>query len=899
MDPQGIGANSAVESLFDRYPSPNNPTVGDGFNTEGYSFSYNSQRAYNTYISRLDWNVTGDGKHTIFWRGNLQNDNEPGGPQFPGQPASTTLHTNSKGFGLGYTLLLSNNLVNNLAFGLTRQGLSSAGLLSGPYVTLQGITSLSATTSSTSTIVPVYNLADNLTLTKHDHNLSFGTNIRFISNSSSSNSTSYANATGTYQYLNPQAIAGSGGAFDPGAFGFPAVANGGKANYNKAIMSLVGIINNGTITYNNTKTGTSLPEGAPVARDYRWNEYEFYVQDTWKAARGLSLTYGLRYSYLEVPAETSGNQVGVCLLAGTACAPGKFSLSQYVAQSGQLAGAGQSVSGAGELGFPLNGRYNKQPDYWSPDKLDFAPRVAFAYSPSPASGFLNKLFGDGKSSIRGGYSLVFDNFGAGITNSFDTEGSYGLSTGLGTSAGSLKISNAPRFTAVNAVPQSLLPSAPAVGFPGIPVRSGPTSGAIYWSLDSAVRTPYAHVVDLSIAREIRNGSSLEVTYVGHFAHRLLEQEDVAMPTNLQAAGSTYFAAARQMALLSRANQGNGVPVTSVQSIPYWEQLFGALGGQDIGFGPGFTATQNIYQLYHLNQYNEANALYALDMADSTTGAGINPNGVYPSNRFFHDQFSALYAWRSIGVSNYNALQAVYRQRFGLGLQADFNYTYSKSLDVTSQAERLSSSGSINSAQIMNTWSPNQLYGPSDFDIRHQMNANYVWNLPFGRGQHYASSIGRVANQLIGGWQTTGIFRWTSGLPFGVQNGANFPTNYDIQGFATQISKIPSGRGTLQQRFANPSAVYAAFDYALPGESGTRNPLRGDGYFEEDAGLGKTFILSDRFKLKAGIEVFNVSNSVRFDAHSISAALDSQSSFGNATSELTNPRLVQFYGRFEF
>jgi hypothetical protein len=190
MDPQGIGANSAVESLFDRYPSPNNPTVGDGLNTEGYSFSYNAQRVYNTYISRLDWHVTGNGKHTIFWRGNLQNDSEPGGPQFPGQPASTTLHTDSKGFGSGYTLLLSNNLVNNLAFGLTRQGLSSAGLLSGPYVTLQGITSLSATTSSTSTIVPVYNLADNLTWTKHDHNLSFGTNIRFISNSSSSNATS-------------------------------------------------------------------------------------------------------------------------------------------------------------------------------------------------------------------------------------------------------------------------------------------------------------------------------------------------------------------------------------------------------------------------------------------------------------------------------------------------------------------------------------------------------------------------------------------------------------------------------------------------------------------------------------------------------------------------------------
>ena len=900
MDPLGIGPSAAVQALFNSYPLPNNPTTGDGFNTEGYSFAYNVKRSYNTYISRLDWNITGNGKHTVFWRGNLQNDKEPQGPQFPGQAASTTTLTNSKGFASGYTALLSSNLVNNLTFGLTRQGYSDAGLLSGPYTTLQEGTSLQAHTSSDLTIVPVYNVADNLTWTKHDHNLAFGTNLRFISNKSSSNALSYANASGTYQYLNPGTIAGSGGAFDPDVTaGLPAVPSKYKTDYNSAIMGLIGIVNLGNVTYNNTKNGTTLPAGAPVTRNYRWNEYEFYAQDTWRATKDLTLTYGLRYSYLQVPAETSGNQVGVCQAVGTSCASGDFSLTKFVNQSAQLAATGQAVSGAGELGFPLNGRYNHQPDYWSPDKLDFAPRLAFAYSPSPDSGFWHTVFGNGKSTIRGGYSLVYDHFGAGITNSFDTQGSYGLSTTLQTSAGSLKIANAPRFTSVNSVPQSLLPPAPAVGFPGIPVRSGPTSGAIYWSEDSAIKTPYAHLVDLSIAREIRNGSSLEITYVGHFAHRLMEEEDVAMPTNLQAAGTNYFAAARQMSLLARQNGGAGVSPSSVQPIAYWEQLFGALDGQDIGFGPGFSATQNIYQLYQQNLYNEANALYALDMPDTTTGDGINPNQIYPSNRFYHDQFSALYAWRSIGASNYNALEVVYRQRFGLGLQTDFNYTFSKSLDTTSQAERLGPSGGINNAQIFNTWSPNQLYGASDFDIRHSLNANYIWNLPFGRGKRYASSIGRVADLLIGGWETTGIIRWTSGLPFAVTNGNNFPTNYDIQGFATQIASIPSARGKFQQRFANPTAALAAFDFTLPGFSGTRNPLRGDGYFEEDAGLGKTFALSERFKLKAGIEVFNVSNSVRFDAHSISANIDNPSSFGNATSELTNPRLAQFYGRFEF
>jgi hypothetical protein len=58
-------------------------------------------------------------------------------------------------------------------------------------------------------------------------------------------------------------------------------------------------------------------------------------------------------------------------------------------------------------------------------------------------------------------------------------------------------------------------------------------------------------------------------------------------------------------------------------------------------------------------------------------------------------------------------------------------------------------------------------------------------------------------------------------------------------------------------------------------------------------------VNDRFRVKVGLEVFNVSNSVRFDAQSVSAVIDNSNSFGNATSELTNPRLAQFYGRLEF
>jgi hypothetical protein len=203
---------------------------------------------------------------------------------------------------------------------------------------------------------------------------------------------------------------------------------------------------------------------------------------------------------------------------------------------------------------------------------------------------------------------------------------------------------------------------------------------------------------------------------------------------------------------------------------------------------------------------------------------------------------------------------------------------------------------------MNSWEPNQLYGVSDYDVTHQINSNYLWTLPIGRGKHFLANTNHLTDLLIGGWETTGIVRWTSGFPFIVDNGAYYPTNWDIEGWATQTSKIPSQaakRGSLTQRFADPAAVFASFDHALPGDSGTRNPLRGDGYFSWDAGLDKDFHVTDRVKFQLRWEMFNITNSVRFDSHSINATLDNPQNFGEASTLLTNKRLAQFSGRIEF
>ena len=201
-----------------------------------------------------------------------------------------------------------------------------------------------ATTSSNTVIAPVYNLADNFSWTKHDHNL-LAVDIRFISNRSSSNALSYSNASGTFQYLNPGTIAGSGGPFDPAAYGYPSVRSFlTERDYNQDLMYLwaSSTLSNVTrITY--TKSGNRRSPPTLPSRLIDWNEFEFCCdRDSWTMRKGLTLTYGLRYSYLQVPAETSGNQVGVCLLSGAVrLAQGEFS-RHSVCKSGarQLAATG-------------------------------------------------------------------------------------------------------------------------------------------------------------------------------------------------------------------------------------------------------------------------------------------------------------------------------------------------------------------------------------------------------------------------------------------------------------------------------------------------------------------------------------------------------------------------------
>jgi len=149
----------------------------------------------------------------------------------------------------------------------------------------------------------------------------------------------------------------------------------------------------------------------------------------------------------------------------------------------------------------------------------------------------------------------------------------------------------------------------------------------------------------------------------------------------------------------------------------------------------------------------------------------------------------------------------------------------------------------------------------------------------------------------------------------VNDGGNWPTDWQITPWATQVGAVPSQHTTKNappaqptgtsgpNMFANPAAALGAYDFTLPGESGQRNALRGDGFFTVDVGLGKRFTLfsikDHPHTLQIRGEAFNVTNTARFDPLSINLDLGDPANFGKYTSTLSPPRVMQISARYEF
>jgi hypothetical protein len=351
-------------------------------------------------------------------------------------------------------------------------------------------------------------------------------------------------------------------------------------------------------------------------------------------------------------------------------------------------------------------------------------------------------------------------------------------------------------------------------------------------------------------------------------------------------------------------------VPNVPTIPFFEDVFPGFAGYD---GAGESATQAIY--------NNEWAPYRYNYGETTSLADIDfycpiyygPPICNAQPLFWQSQFSSLYAWSSIGTSSYHALQVTLRHPASHGLTTDISYTFSKSIDLASEAERANENSNDafgGASAIQNSWNPKLNKAVSDFDTRHLLTVDAVYQLPFGRGNAALGKVSRVGETLVGGWQLSGLSRWASGLPFSVFE-PGWSTNWQLEGFGVVTSPVQVKKhlvSGIPQVFSGNSAntinsgVYTGSPIRLPypGEAGQRNVFHGDGYFDIDSALAKTWTLHEDLKLKFAAEVYNVGNEVRFDDSplNLNESLTS-GTFGAYGGTLSTYRRMQFGLRLDF
>ncbi len=986
FDPVGLGPNPVMLNYFQQTFGnfvTNDTSVGDGLNYSGYRFRAPVKLDNNAFVAKFDYHVDAAGKHSLFWRGSLQNINNPQEPFLPGTPPEQTLSDHSKGFALGYTAVLSPTKVNSFKWGFTR---ASIGVVGNTFQETNQFLGLDqGYTYSHNTQIPLHNFTDDFSWTKGTHSLQFGGNFGFARDARLTYAHSFNFGLATSNWMSPTGLADTASPLDPTNFTTPGgqkgpeVDLGFKAGYDRPMVGLLGMIPDVVAQYNYNKDGTVQnyvvdgsgnpisPTGLPMKRNYGLNWYEFYAQDSWRVRSNLTITYGLRWSLFPAPWETNGFQ-----------AASQFGLGTQFNTNVKNMQQGLGYTSEGAMAFIPGGPANNGPGFYDLAKTNFAPRIAFAYSPRPSGGFWQKIFGNGdKTSIRGGFSEVFDRAGFQLLNTFDQNAPGGFSYTLQDPCCLVGIVDAAHVPRV----QNNIHNVPTQNLSGVPFLFPAPSGTFpqvvpllsetnLWGVDNTLKTPHSFAIDFSIARELPHRFALQISYVGRLGGRLLTQRDLNQPLNIvdKTSKIDYFTAATALSKLARDNfkliaQSNGsvtyadtltnVSTSSPQlgnTAAYWQNMLPALtgatayisgcGGQTNNTGANLTLIQAVYDLYYNGACsyvgNEIVGLADIDLYGLLGDNGSHPpigfpganplwfngpDGVnatqYPqyhgAGKYLNSQAISAYSWSSVGDSNYNAFQVSLRKQLSNGVQFDINYTYSKSLDYTSTASRVSFAlagyqniGLVGS-RVENAFNPRSQWAVSDFDTTHQFNANWLAELPFGRGKRFAGDAGTLTDALIGGWQLTGVTRWTSGYPFTVDVGQNWPTDWQYTGMTQMIAKPktgvykhPNGAVTI---FPDPVAAQSDFIIPLPGGAISRNALRGPGYAGLDMGLSKRWRFMESQSIQFKWDVFNVLNLVRFNAQGIGTAVTSlnqpPTEFGTYSSLLTQPRVMQFALRYEF
>lgn len=861
-DPLGIGADRTILAMINTFPLPNTFTVGDGLNTGGFSWNPPSRFQGPHWMWRVDHKFNED--HTIFGRylhsdwdtteGDLLNAR----PQvFPGFPPMGEVFRRGQNLALSYRAVLSPRLVNEFTTGFNRFRFFFTWGESNPNFgdftkvppygqecagtdSFNNIDTPFCNTPHTARAVSTIQFIDNLSYVRGAHSVRTGINFRFYRHNDSRGFAGGRN-------ISPNIFFSQ--SLRPGGFrNLPRVGSGAdqidssdNTALQNAIVELAGIVAGVDQAFAADLGNDTYPPGVLQALGTRARQFNFYVQDEWKIRRNLTMTYGLRYELNLPPTDGVPERVFV---------------------------PGRPIDGS--LGPVTFVRANSWFD--RTNATAFAPRLSFAWTPRGE-----------KMVIRAGYGIAFDTI-----STFQITAIGGMVPGSALDC-RLRLSDTAQGVQATITTGCTIPTGfdrriaqgfplqlpppmarPSQSFspPPAPLGVAPNTGAF----DPNLQVPTVHEWNLTIQRELPGSFVAQVGYIGKRGTHLYRAYDLNQIRTDQPGFLESFLIARENVRKGCRPDGTNCPAGVTGQTPtLLLQLVSA------SFLNSSTTQTNLLR-------NGLGDLAA--RIDALTGTSWIVNRGFAANYFRpNPQFSQIFYFDAGGDSYYHGMILQLRRRFERGLDFGFSYTLSKSIDnmsvdpvAASSGGGLSTTNSRTPTDVRNFRLDRSL---SDFDNRHVVVVNGLYELPFGRGQRWGSGWSGPLNHLLGGWTVTGIYIFQSGEPFTINGGSRTVHNTkqsraDLRGPLppARLQAAPGITGPVVYRVTDldPNTncrqvigTQSFFCIPEPGQSGMgRNTVRGPGFWNFDFGVIKRVNFTETVNVQFRAEFFNLFNHPNFE-----------------------------------
>ena len=942
-DPRGIGLSPVIASQLALYPAGNNSGLGDGLNTMGYAFSIPTPISENIAVTRLDYNF--NSRWTLFgtWHwakidrvGTEQIQIEPTPKSVSGDPFEPNLYTAE------LTGQLTPNLVmvthgsylrnwwgwdreapSPLVSGTT-QALELAGEGLGNSNSLGKLLTDPININTQQARGRLWNghnwyIAQDYSWVHGKHVIQFGAagyiwndfHLRTddVLGGLSSGPSLYLESTSNTAFGGNGSNLNIGSAYEPLPCSTAITTNCLNPNnqdsvrWDQLYTVLLGMVDRSAQIETRNGQFAANPLGTPLTDEVHIPSFYTYLQDVYQVRPGLTITAGFNWGVQLSPSEAGGKEVLFTLNGGTTPINFQSFLDQRNAAmtQGQVYDPQFSLTPTGDVTGPLKGTIR------ATDWKDIGPRLSAAWTVP----WRNKLFGDKATVIRGGYGLIYDRT-SGVSEVLlpllagglaDVDQCAGPTFAPG---GGVATCNGPGTSPTNAfrigVDGNTVPlPAPS----GLPVPYTPGSGfPLFLSapLDPYLTPAHIHNIDFTIQRALPGGMFLEVGYIGRFSRNLpqgvsLNTSDYMAKSGGQTLAQAFDAVAQELR--------QGKPVTTQPFFETFGQSTPGSGCLAAEGAPGSPVPIGASCTQYLAASNSSSFI-AGDL-----GGMMQTFDLSMATPMDSTQMLLSTAVTDHGFSNYNAGFLTLNKSFAHNLQMQFNWTWSHA--IGNQGLNQQNDYSSNSPFNYNIDKSSE-----PFDRRHTINLWWYYTLPFGKGAKYSAGNSFV-NRVIGGWYSSGIFTYATGLPMYISADGDYGACCGLGSSASgsgtaavstlnlqsQEGLVGNGPGGLPNLFGNSTAVYSSLSRPLLSEVGQQpfDQLRLFPIWNIDFSIGKNIIATERFKMLFSVDFFNLFNHPELgttsEYYNVSLDMAAPATFGQISAQDNLPRKILLGLRFEF